>query len=112
MFLRVVMCTLLWREPEHFGFPEGYEGTSPFSLVVTVVFAPYELVVCVEFSFHSYILWQIHSGGHLCLFGVPGLEERRPQSSAEANGWIRDAFWKSRQTSLKSNGYKVLGTYY
>ena len=57
MFLRVVMCTLLWREPEHFGFPEGYEGTSPFSLVVTVTFAPCELVVCVEFTFHSDILW-------------------------------------------------------
>ena len=57
IFLRVVMCTLLWREPEHFGFPEGYEGMPPFSLVVTVVFEPYELVVCVEFSFHSDILW-------------------------------------------------------
>lgn len=82
-FLRLLMATLLWREPKHHGLPDDY-GTCP---CVLYIYARQPLFI-----------------NYLCN------EVEKPIDSSEATYLMREAFWKSQGTSArpKPQGFGLL----
>lgn len=80
-FLRLLMATLLWREPKHHGLPDDYGTCS--------------CVLCVDTKALIYYLCD---------------EVEKPIDSSEATYLMREAFWKSQSTSArpKPQGFGLL----
>lgn len=80
-FLRLLMATLLWREPKHHGLPDDYGTCS--------------CVSCIDSKALIYYLCD---------------EVEKPIDSSEATYLMREAFWKSQGTSArpKPQGFGLL----